>query len=358
MYLTDASGHILQRGGDAPGWEVSALADTLPQPLVLELAEKAMETGRAQQNHAEKAEHFPDKPFSISATRLGPERLLWEVVRNDRRERSAAGEGGTRLPMLRVGKSGTVLFENPAAREFLGARATSLVEIFPDTPPRHGIVAEVNTAKGISHCIIADLESSAGRREIYLLEVASSQSGNGESVSFERLPVALLKVAPDGTVLDANGMARSLINSDVPNGTDIADLMEGLGRSIADWLGEAAAGRGLHHSEFLRLRRPDVEIFVQVTINRLVENGTVSLIAVLNDATELKTLEAQFVQSQKMQAIGQLAGGVAHDFNNLLTAISGHCDLLLLRHDQGDPDYGDLVQINQNANRAAALVGQ
>lgn len=59
-----------------------------------------------------------------------------------------------------------------------------------------------------------------------------------------------------------------------------------------------------------------------------------------------------------MQAIGQLAGGIAHDFNNLLTAISGHCDLLLLRHDQGDTDYGDLVQINQNANRAAALVGQ
>jgi len=59
-----------------------------------------------------------------------------------------------------------------------------------------------------------------------------------------------------------------------------------------------------------------------------------------------------------MQAIGQLAGGVAHDFNNLLTAISGHCDLLMLRHDEDDTDYGDLVQINQNSNRAAALVGQ
>jgi two-component system cell cycle sensor histidine kinase/response regulator CckA len=59
-----------------------------------------------------------------------------------------------------------------------------------------------------------------------------------------------------------------------------------------------------------------------------------------------------------MQAIGQLAGGIAHDFNNLLTAITGHCDLLLLRHDQGDPDYADLVQINQNANRAAALINQ
>ena len=59
-----------------------------------------------------------------------------------------------------------------------------------------------------------------------------------------------------------------------------------------------------------------------------------------------------------MQAIGQLAGGIAHDFNNLLTAISGHCDLLLLRHDQADQDFADLSQINQNANRAAALVAQ
>ena len=83
-----------------------------------------------------------------------------------------------------------------------------------------------------------------------------------------------------------------------------------------------------------------------------------SLIAILSDATELKTLESQFVQSQKMQAIGKLAGGVAHDFNNLLTAISGHCDLLLLRHDTASQDYADLVQINQNANRAAALVSQ
>jgi len=79
---------------------------------------------------------------------------------------------------------------------------------------------------------------------------------------------------------------------------------------------------------------------------------------VLDDVTELKSLEAQFVQSQKMQAIGQLAGGVAHDFNNLLTAISGHCDLLLLRHDEGDLNYSDLIQIHQNANRAASLVGQ
>jgi two-component system cell cycle sensor histidine kinase/response regulator CckA len=82
------------------------------------------------------------------------------------------------------------------------------------------------------------------------------------------------------------------------------------------------------------------------------------VLAILQDATALKTMEVRFAQSQKMQAIGQLAGGIAHDFNNLLTAISGHCDLLLLRHSQADPEYADLVQIHQNANRAASLVGQ
>ncbi|WP_281017909.1 MULTISPECIES: ATP-binding protein [unclassified Minwuia] len=78
----------------------------------------------------------------------------------------------------------------------------------------------------------------------------------------------------------------------------------------------------------------------------------------LIDATEQRSLEAQFAQSQKMQAVGQLAGGVAHDFNNLLTAMIGFSDLLLMRHPPGDPSYADIVHIKQNANRAAALVRQ
>jgi len=71
------------------------------------------------------------------------------------------------------------------------------------------------------------------------------------------------------------------------------------------------------------------------------------------DVTEQKNLEVQFAQSQKMQAVGQLAGGVAHDFNNLLTAMIGFCDLLLLRFQPGDPSFADIMQIQQNANRAA-----
>ncbi|MBV9199209.1 MAG: response regulator [Alphaproteobacteria bacterium] len=76
------------------------------------------------------------------------------------------------------------------------------------------------------------------------------------------------------------------------------------------------------------------------------------------DVTEQKNLEIQFAQSQKMQAVGQLAGGVAHDFNNLLTAMIGFCDLLLLRSPPSDPSFADIMQIKQNANRAANLVRQ
>jgi two-component system cell cycle sensor histidine kinase/response regulator CckA len=76
------------------------------------------------------------------------------------------------------------------------------------------------------------------------------------------------------------------------------------------------------------------------------------------DTTELRTLQENFAQSQKMQAIGQLAGGVAHDFNNVLTAIIGYSDLLIANHRATDPSFHDIMQIKQNANRAAGLVRQ
>lgn len=78
--------------------------------------------------------------------------------------------------------------------------------------------------------------------------------------------------------------------------------------------------------------------------------------AMVTDANEFKSLERQFVQGHKMQAIGQLAGGIAHDFNNLLTAIGGYCDLLLLNKSKNSAEYDDLTQISENAARAADLV--
>jgi two-component system cell cycle sensor histidine kinase/response regulator CckA len=79
-------------------------------------------------------------------------------------------------------------------------------------------------------------------------------------------------------------------------------------------------------------------------------------VAYLVDVSDQKQVELQLSQSQKMQAIGQLAGGVAHDFNNLLTAILMQLDVLATRHPVGDPSYEGLNEIKQTSMRAADLV--
>jgi two-component system cell cycle sensor histidine kinase/response regulator CckA len=81
-------------------------------------------------------------------------------------------------------------------------------------------------------------------------------------------------------------------------------------------------------------------------------------VAYLVDVTEQKQMQAQLAQSNKMQAIGQLAGGVAHDFNNLLTAILMNLSELETRHPLGDPSFEGLARIRENVLRAAGLVGQ
>ncbi|MDB5390582.1 MAG: Blue-light-activated protein [Planctomycetaceae bacterium] len=83
--------------------------------------------------------------------------------------------------------------------------------------------------------------------------------------------------------------------------------------------------------------------------------GTLCLV---QDVTERKTLEAQFHQAQKMEAVGQLAGGVAHDFNNLLTIILGYSEILLDMLKLDDPQRGPLLAISDAGERAAALTRQ
>jgi two-component system cell cycle sensor histidine kinase/response regulator CckA len=97
---------------------------------------------------------------------------------------------------------------------------------------------------------------------------------------------------------------------------------------------------------------------VALTVAGLRGLGDAAVLLLLKDNSEEAKLKRQVAQATKMQAVGQLAGGVAHDFNNILTAIIGHCDRMLMRHTPGDSDYDDIQQIKSNSNRAAGLTRQ
>ena len=88
------------------------------------------------------------------------------------------------------------------------------------------------------------------------------------------------------------------------------------------------------------------------------ETDAEAALVYLIETTEEKKLQEQFFQSMKMNAIGQLAGGVAHDFNNHLQAIVGFADLLIGNYRASDPRYQDVMQIKNSANRAKSLVRQ
>ena len=364
VFVTKSSGEVLNRNsaarqlfGDRGGEILEKVIEShFPNPsaIIFRLQAKATRLNAAQEDVITR-----NARFHVAVHSLPDDRFLWAIEENS--ERLSAGRGADKisLPMMTVSGSGTILYMNEAMRAIAGERVKAIDRLFVDVPTQSGSQHQLQTKDGILDVQVIIVPGAGGRSEFYLAPLSEGEAAkDGRFDMLEDFPVALLRIKPDGFVEDANKLARQLLDMDKRSGMPLSELIGGLGRPIDDWLGDAAEGRALHQPEVLRARAGDDETYLQVSLGRVIEDGQVSLVAMVTDATELKTLEAQFVQSQKMQAIGQLAGGVAHDFNNLLTAISGHCDLLMLRHDPGDMDYGDLEQINQNANRAASLVGQ
>lgn len=334
---------------------IAILGDCFASPasVLYRLQSRAQSRGAAREDVVSRHGHI-----RLSVHRIGRTGFLWRVEEFVDRTGTGRGAETLSLPMLVANKAGVVLFSNVAMRKLLGVRPKRLGHIFADQPFRSGEEIEVASADGPVRAILAEIEGAGERREIYLLPVPEHGSGAHAMTDFEQVPVCLMKFSTDGRLDVANRAACLALGLAAEDHPAFHDLFEGLGRPVSDWLADIAARRIPSGTEVLRLRCTDQDKFFQINLQRIVERGRPAVLALLNDATALKKLENQFVQSQKMHAIGQLAGGIAHDFNNLLTAISGHCDLLLLRHDRSDPEYADLVQIHQNANRAASLVGQ
>jgi len=184
---------------------------------------------------------------------------------------------------------------------------------------------------------------------------------------FAEAPIGILLIDSDFKIMECNLALQKIVRR--PRETiinqPVTSIVKKKEREEAiEHLQQVMAGADLI-KPFEAHIEADREVIVQIFAKRFSaaekkdETGSErGLMLYFIDATEQKRLEVQFAQSQKMQAIGQLAGGVAHDFNNLLTAMIGFCDLLLQRHKPGDQSFSDIMQIKQNGSRAANLIKQ
>ncbi|MFT5439213.1 MAG: two-component system cell cycle sensor histidine kinase/response regulator CckA [Alphaproteobacteria bacterium] len=178
---------------------------------------------------------------------------------------------------------------------------------------------------------------------------------------FDEAPVGIALLDANGRINECStALARMTLGEpDTVAGRDLWDLVIDDDRDrVRQWVAGAIAANDAAPLQ-ITLKGPD-EIVASLFARRIEadSDGPGGLVVHALDQTEFRNLENQFIQSQKMDLVGQLAGGVAHDFNNLLTAMIGFCDLLLQRHSPKDQSFADIMQVKQNANRAANLVRQ
>ncbi len=192
------------------------------------------------------------------------------------------------------------------------------------------------------------------------MQHALRESEDRFKVFFDEAPLGIALIDRSGIIRDANPRLVELLHPNQAgiDGRALTDFVHDAGSKevMTRFLAALESGRLSGRAIELTLAAHTGPLPVQMFARLLPDQGEAVLHFI--DLSEQKRLEAQFVQSQKMQAVGQLAGGIAHDFNNLLTAMIGFCDLLLLRHKPSDSSFADVMQIKQNANRAANLVRQ
>ena len=177
---------------------------------------------------------------------------------------------------------------------------------------------------------------------------------------FNNTPMAIASVDREGRIALTNARFVMLFGKSGAAGRPLPDLVQASDRPGLAAAVDAALSRQSEIPAVDASLADDAERSARFFVSPILEAEGSEDAAVVYalETTEQRALESQFAQSQKMQAVGQLAGGIAHDFNNVLTAIIGFSDLLLTSHRPTDPSFQDIMNIKQNANRAAGLVRQ
>jgi len=195
-------------------------------------------------------------------------------------------------------------------------------------------------------------------------ENALIQAENKYRRIFEEAMVGIFQSTPEGRFLSANPAMARFLGYDSP-----LDLMEGITNIQGQFYVDSA-----RRDEFKRLmedpgvvqafeievyRKDRTKVWISTNVRAVRENGEIARYeGTFEDITERKHLEEQFRQSQKMEAVGRLAGGVAHDFNNALGVITGYSDLMQMKLSGDDPLRKYVDEIAKAGHRAATLTRQ
>jgi two-component system cell cycle sensor histidine kinase/response regulator CckA len=379
--LTDGAGNLLSLNRAYRG-----RFPALPHPLALGSgAEAQAALAEAQALALREGEacvsglHTPDGPLVASLERVGQGRdlLLWRFPRPRRSPISVLADriGGTEGEVFgeagvlaaAVDADGRVLAANPLFHRRTklapggGAQFEGLLEAAGEGRVRLAVEGSEGPILRLLHIPVDP--GSGQPAGLALLFATGETPGLAEPASLqallELLPLGLALVDRDGRFLTSNrAFRRAAALEENPLPAFPSDLVVKEDKAaVADAVRRNSRGPAMSGDLAVRLLHLPGEP-VALTIAGLRNLGDASVLLLLKDNSEEAKLKRQVAQATKMQAVGQLAGGVAHDFNNILTAIIGHCDLMLMRHTPGDSDYDDIQQIKSNSNRAAGLTRQ
>jgi two-component system cell cycle sensor histidine kinase/response regulator CckA len=291
-------------------------------------------------------------------------------------ERLLGGEAGRRLGEAGVmavltDEAGTILAANPAfAARALGeagggVEGSSLVSFLAGSDDGRFLFASEGKEGSPLRIVQVPVAESPHPLALFLLidDAAAPRLGEDETANIhallDSLPLGLALADRDGRFSYLNRAFRraAALPADAHPAWPGDLLVDEDKAAVSDAVRRFARGRAMSGDIAVRLKSSPEEP-VALTIAGARGLGDAAVLLSLKDNSEEARLKREVAQATKMQAIGQLAGGVAHDFNNILTAILGHCDLMLMRHTPGDSDYDDIQQIRSNSNRAANLTRQ
>jgi two-component system cell cycle sensor histidine kinase/response regulator CckA len=302
-------------------------------------------------------DHAPAGFFSVDAAG-GISYLNATLAEWLEQDLAEVGSGGLRLGDIIAGDGGALVTTLSAAP---GEVRTELFDIDLKTksgrtvPARlyHKVAFGADGTPGPSRTLVINRAGDNGSDPLRAAEVRFMRF-------FQNTPMAIATVDKQGTIVRSNALFARLFNpvlkGEGSGGRSILAVVaerdrsafEAAIRRAADKQGEidpvdaALEGAGDRSARFY--------------VTAVEERDQESAIVYAIETTAQKDLENKFTQAQKMELVGQLAGGIAHDFNNVLGAIMMASDFLVNAHKPTDPSFQDIIQIRQNANRAAAMV--